>query len=105
MCVFSMVGDHYGEKWGHLPYINPQPQPGIHVTPGTVTVFPALATQAELEALRREVLDMKELLKRAIKYDTEHGQPGCENEDKVKLLRRVADLVGVSLEDVLGSKP
>lgn len=85
MCVVSMIGDHYTERW--QPY-------------QTVTTWPAV-TREEFDALRRDVLEMKELLRRAKRYDIDHGEPDCEIEDKVALLRKVAEAVGVDLEDLL----
>jgi hypothetical protein len=61
-------------------------------------------TRKEFDALRREVMQMKELLKRAKKYDEEHGEPDCEMDDKVAILRKIASLVGVNLDDVLKEK-
>lgn len=43
---------------------------------------------------------MKELLKRAKKYDEDNGEPNCEMADKVAVLKRVAELVGVSLDEI-----
>lgn len=43
---------------------------------------------------------MKELLKRAVKYDRDNDQPNCEMEEKIQFLREVAKYVGVDLNDV-----
>ena len=64
---------------------------------------PAISRE-EFDALKKEVADMKELLKRAKAYDERNGEPNCEIDEKMDLLRRVAKLVGVSLDDVLGAK-
>lgn len=50
--------------------------------------------------LKRDVEEMKTLLKRAKKYDEDNGEPDCEMADKIAFLRRVAAAVGVSLTDV-----
>lgn len=89
MCTVSMIGDHYRDKWGGG---------GI----GQGFPFGQYATQQDLDALRREVLEMKELLKRAVEYDKTNNQPHCENEQKLAVLRAVAKSLGVSLDDVLG---
>jgi len=44
---------------------------------------------------------MKELLKKAKIYDEENGEPDCEVEEKFDLIRKIAKLVDVDLEDVL----
>lgn len=84
MCVVSMVGDYYGDKWQWYQ-TRPVPDPSV----------------LELLALRQEVKEAKELLKRAAEYDQEHGEPECQKEEKLAVLRKVAELVGIDLEDVL----
>lgn len=101
MCVVSMVGDHYADRWQR--YVLP-PSP-LNPFP-SVTQIEVPVSRAEFEALKREVEDMKALLKRAKKYDEETGQPDCEVDDKVALLKRVAEAVGVDLSEVFGdAKP
>jgi len=88
MCVISMVGDFYSDKW--------KPQLGGPLFTTTIQGV----SKEEFDALRKEVLEMKELLKRAKAYDTEKGEPNCEQEEKIKILKKVAEAVGVSLEDI-----
>lgn len=83
MCVVSMIGDHYSKKWESIPISEFQ------------------VSRGEFESLKKEVQEMKELLKKAIRYDEEHNQPECEIEEKIELLRKVASLVGIDLDDVL----
>lgn len=90
MCVVSMIGDHYSNKWGNPP-------PGLYTKPYVPADKEILKQLAEL---KKEVLEMKELLKLAIEYDKRTNQPDCENEEKIKVLKDVADMVGVSLDDV-----
>lgn len=92
MCMISFIGEHYTERW------NVPPLPQV-AWPREIDGV----TRIEFEMLRREVENMKALLIKAKLYDEEHGEPDCEMEDKVAILRKVADLVGVSLDDVLGS--
>jgi hypothetical protein len=65
-------------------------------------VYPngAAPTRAEFDELKREIQELKKLLKAAKMYDTVTGQPDCELEDKVALVKKLAELVGVDLEDV-----
>lgn len=96
MCVVSFIGDHYQQKW------NPLSQP-ITTGQGTITNGWSVAvTREEFDKLKEEVLEMKELLKKAKIYDEQNNEPNCEMEDKVAFLKKVAELVGVSLEDVFG---
>lgn len=98
MCVLSFVGDHYQKTWPErYPWIVPnQPEP---IKP---MVIPPSVSREEFNTLKREVEDMKRLLKAAKEIDEMTGQPDCEIEDKVALLRRVAEVFGISLDDVLG---
>lgn len=62
-------------------------------------------SRAEFDELKRQVMEMKELLKRAKAYDERNGEPDCEMVDeKMDLLRRVAKLVGIDLDDVIGKR-
>lgn len=93
MCVVSMVGDHYKHKWEEYPWkpiIERQTSPDVNGV-----------NRHEFEKLKQEVQEMKELLKRAVKYDEDNHEPHCETEDKMKFLKLVADAVGVSLDDVI----
>lgn len=92
MCSVSMIADHYRDKW-QQPSTYPS-QPGI-VWPG---VLPPPISREEFDRLKADVKDMKKLLHRAKKYDEETGQRDCENEEKMKLLRLIAERVGVDLE-------
>ena len=77
MCVVSMIGDHYSDKWKDLypfPVIPVEPTS----TPSNPSVFYELVSREEFEALKKEVLEMKQLLKKAIKYDQENNQPDCK---------------------------
>jgi hypothetical protein len=97
-----MVGDYYNDKWKKWD------GPGYTI-PSTPTVpggiYPvSVISRQEFDDLKKEVLDMKELLKRAVKYDEENNQPDCQIEDKIALLKKVAEMVGISLDDVLTNK-
>ena len=97
MCVVSFIGDHYADRW--RPYVQP---PNVSPPNAPTTVWPVGGpTRAEFDALKREVEDVRELLIKAKAYDEANGEPDCELDAKVDILRRVAELVGVSLDDVL----
>jgi hypothetical protein len=102
MCTVSMVMDHYGDKWWKYTNPVPAPMPGINSAPFSWPVAPEIS-RAEFDQLKREVEDMKALLKPAVKYDEEHNQPDCELEEKVAKVREVCKLVGVDIDDVLNA--
>ena len=92
MCVVSNVGDFYTQKW--------QPMVG---TLSSSIEFPV--SRFEFEQLRKDVLEMKNLLIKAKEIDRKTNQPDCEKEDKIKLLKEISKLVGVSLDEVFPTKP
>ena len=86
MCAVSNVGDHFTGQW-------PQGAAGFQ--------WPIQGPSPyEFEQLRQEVLEMRRLLLEAKETDRKAGNPNCEMEHKIKILKEVAALVGVSLDDV-----
>jgi len=98
MCVVSMIGEHYGDKlrreWPQFFPVQPSPVFQQYVAPPTVS-------RQEFDELKRQVDEMVSLLKRAKLYDEQHGEPECEIEEKMAVLRTVARLVGVDLDTAL----
>lgn len=85
-----MIGDHFSEKWQ-------QPEYQKFNNPTEVT-------RLEFEALKKEVLEMKGLLAKAKLYDEKNGEPDCEIDAKIAMLRKIAEIVGVNLGDILNKK-
>lgn len=101
MCVVSMIGDHYNEKWTnpHYPYVEQIKT----ITTDSIDFNELLkgkVTRSEFDALKKEVEEMKQLLERAADYDKRNNEPNCEMEDKVALLKKVAEAVGVNLDEI-----
>jgi hypothetical protein len=94
MCVYSVVADDWSRR---IPYQFPW-VPAVP-TPNTTPIFPP--TRKEFEQLREEVRALRPLLEAAKEYDERTGQPDCEMEEKIALIRRLAELVEVDLNDVL----
>ena len=63
-----------------------------------------MVSREEFDELKRQVEDMLEILKVAKLYDEENGEPDCAMDEKVGILRKVAELVGVDLSEVFGKK-
>lgn len=94
MCMVSNIGDSWAEQF---------PDKWPKFTPPIITPD---VTREEFNALRNEVIELKKLLEVAKKFDQATGQPDCQMEEKVKLIKAIAKLVGVDLGDVLEpSKP
>lgn len=86
MCVVSMVGDHYGKKFEQ--YIHKDFSDLLQPV-----------NRHEFNKLREDVNEMKELLRKANEYDKRRGEPSCQNEDKLDMLRKIATAVGVDLDE------
>lgn len=92
MCLVSFIGDHFQDKW--------KPLEPIITTTGTWTITQGVP-QEEFDKLKKEVEEMKELLRKAKIYDEKNNEPNCEIEEKMEFLRMVARFVGIDLDDVL----
>lgn len=96
MCIVSKVSDNFRNTLPYrFPWVPTEPMP--HPTPPYI---PPHVSRAEFDKLRKEVEELKELLKAAKRYDEATGQPDCEVAEKVDLIKRIAKLVGVDMEDV-----
>jgi hypothetical protein len=103
MCVVSMIADHYADRYrGGTPSWQPNFTPLPHAQ--GVLVGNPLVTRAEFDELRRDMEEMKKLLVRAKDYDARNGEPDCEMDEKVALLRRIAAMVGITLDDIFGEQ-
>lgn len=94
MCAVSNVGDHYSTRF--QPYMGQVQQQGAG---GMSTLFENIPRH-EFEQLRKEVLEMKDLLIKAKEIDEKTKQPNCEQEDKVKILKEIAKIFAISLDEV-----
>lgn len=103
MCSVSMIGDHYRDMWQPKPWYPSLPAVPMPQTSPIIINQPEIS-RAEFDELKRQVLEMKELLKRAKKYDEDNGEKDCEIDEKMDVLRRIAKLVGVDLNDVIGTR-
>jgi hypothetical protein len=91
MCTVSMIGDHFNDKWRQPEYQR------------IYTNIPDVS-RSEFESLKKEVEEMKALLKRAKEYDERNNEPDCELEEKMAMLRKFADAVGLDLDDIIKKK-
>lgn len=72
--------------------------------PQNVTKEDIEAINKQLEEMRRDMEELKKLLKAAIEYNKKVGEPHCENDEKIALIKQVADALGVDLTDVFGDE-
>lgn len=90
MCVYSMIMDHYYDKWKDLVPNQPTVWPPDQFPPAYPTYPQVLPGQAELDEFR-------ELLRKAREYDKKNNQPDCELEEKKEALQKIADALGIPI--------
>src|SRR5207244_3057631 len=94
MCVYSMIADHYYDKWKPLvpnPWY-PIPDPNVvPVTPSS-PVFPYIFL---VVPSKEEIEEFSNILKKDKKYDEEHNQKDCEAENKKKKILKLAKQLGI----------
>ena len=73
--------------------VKPNPEPSYPQAPPV--------TREEFDKLREDVQEMIDLLKRAKEYDKQNNEPDCELEEKMAKLRKIAELVGINLDEVV----
>lgn len=102
MCTVSAIGDNWKDtfpfRYPSWPYIQPSTLP----TPtfSSPVVIQQGVSQEEFDKLKKDVEELKELLKAAKKYDEATGQKDCEMDEKVEFIKKIAKFVGVDLNDV-----
>lgn len=91
MCTVSMVTGYWQEN--NLPKV----PPGLSHAGWNLNSV----TREEFEALRKEVLELKKLLEAAKAYDNATNQHNCQKEENVKIIKQIAENLGVDLNDLL----
>jgi hypothetical protein len=103
MCTVSNIGTGWGQTVPQTyPWLQSVIQP--NTTPNPVTITTLGVSQAEFDKLKNEVEELKKLLTAAKAFDAATGQPDCEVDEKVALIRKIAEFVGVDLGDVLSGE-
>ncbi len=89
MCVYSMVAEHFGDKWQKI-------YPTTPYVPGITYPTPIMPPE-EIEKFRKDAKELEELLKKAKEYDERNNEPDCELDEKKKTLQDIADRFGVEI--------
>ena len=100
MCVYSMVVDHYHDKWApYVPYYPTVPAwpavPNIPLPLPTITITPVTP-----QVTAAEIAEFRQLLDRARQYDKEHNEPDCDLQEKKDALKIIADRLGIDVSFV-----
>lgn len=112
MCVVSMVITDQTDRWGRRinwpePYVWPNTEPAeprdyAEQQRRLQDWFNSANKPAPPTITKEEVEEFRRLLERAREYDKLHQQPHCESEDKKKLLKQLADILGIDISFVEG---
>jgi hypothetical protein len=114
MCVTSFIGDNFqrrteeDEYWKKLfkpdPVTNPYDGLQQQLTKTGITIDLTQVTRIELDALKREVEQLKQLLIGAVEYDKKNNEPHCEMDTKVELIKQIGKALGVDLENIFNKE-
>lgn len=103
MCTVSMIGDGWRDqfptRWPDIYTHIPTTDNNKNVSAAAFEEYKR-KNEAEIAKLRKEIEELKELLLAAKKFDEKTGQPNCEADDKVALIKKIAEMVGVDMNDV-----
>lgn len=106
MCIVSNVGDYWRETFpDRWPNYVPTPQPITWPStspPAPITIAIPEIKKEDFDALKKEVEELKKLLIAAKIYDEPMGEPDCEMDEKIALIRAIAEKVGVDVDEVFG---
>lgn len=103
MCAVSMMIEYYQKDFpNRWPWYEPPKEiPPSRTSTTTEFIFdPPPDIEVQVQKLKDEVSELKDLLKQTKKFDEATGQPDCEMESKINFVRQLADFVGVEMRDV-----
>ena len=89
MCVVSAVSDYY--RHNTLPATS---------LDWSAAIANPLGYQVQIDQMRKDIEALRQLLIAAQKYDKAVGEPHCEDPEKVALIRKIAEVVGVDLKGI-----
>jgi hypothetical protein len=96
MCASSMIMDSIGSDLTHR--YGSVLGGGVYVPPSVADIA---HLQQQITALKAELEALKPLIEAAQKYDRATGQEECESEEKIAKLRKLCEVVGLDLSDIL----
>ena len=101
MCVTSMIGDGWGQKFPPHPSYPTYPSDGPTPKQSTFpSMFEQSVTRTEWEDIWTELTQLKELLVKAKQYDDAHNEPNCEMEEKVALIKKFGEIFSIDFRGI-----
>lgn len=96
--MVSNVMDSYTPWWDDKNNPNNPNTPPF--TPEKVTDWINSVPRMEFEALKKEVKELRKVIEAAAEFDKKTNQPNCHNDEKLALLKALADALGVDLSNI-----
>ena len=90
--VIDQFQKDWSEKW---PGTTPDNQPWVFPKDPRVEKL-----EKDVEEMKKQFESLIKLLKAAKIYDEESGQPDCEMDEKVALIKRLSELLEVDVSDI-----
>lgn len=94
MCIVSNImdgwKDSFDKKWPSFP-----------VNPSVIDYATIEKLKQDMQDIKKELIELKKLLMAAKAFDAATGQPDCEAERKVAFLKKISEIVGLDISDVL----
>ena len=106
MCIVSNIANDWNrtlpDRW---PWVQPYVRPSTDSTTIDITDNVELKKlkkkyDKEIKELREELEALKKLLKAGKEYDEATGQKDCEQDEKIALFKRLAELCDVDVSEV-----
>lgn len=102
MCISSFIGNDYTKNH---PYKWPSDNSTFPVPTDPFKYWPPKGlkpdpNEAEIERLKKELEDLKILLKKANEFDAAHNEPHCEVEEKIETIKNHGDHFGIDFSEV-----
>lgn len=104
MCIVSNIGDGWSRDFGdRYPWVKLDDTAPYKVNPLADSwkyfITPEVSIE-DFEKLKNEVEELKKLLIAAKIFDEKTGQKDCENDKKVEMIKKIAEMVGVNVDEV-----
>lgn len=105
MCVVSVVGDKYSQPdiWPDWPKQIPFPDKYPVSVPET-DKFRIQQLENEVRKLKQQFAEMRKELEAAKQQDIDEGNPDCEMDEKTIILKKIADLLGETLDGIFSKE-
>lgn len=105
-----MIGDEWTRQLPQKPYYPQMPNSGdfpeiqknsISQNNLNYLLEELKHSKEKTKALKKDLKSLRKLLKAAMKFDKETGQPDCHVDEKVGIIKKLADEMNVNMKGIL----